>query len=241
MVNAAVWGRLLELAYTGRDEPDLSAAGAVYGPLARRTSHPFVMAQVGQSLDGRIATPSGDAKDVSGQGGLIHLHRCRALMDAVVVGVGTAVADDPSLTVRLVEGRSPVRVVLDPRGRLPDAAKLLNDGGPEVLVVRAEGNRECPRAETLFLPGPDLAPADILRALAARGLNHVLVEGGGDTIGRFLALGLIDRLHVTVSPIIIGSGPAGIRLPDIHRLSEALRPKVETYDLGSDMLFDCAF
>ena len=225
MVNAAVWGRLLELAYAGRDEPDLSEAGIVYGPLARRTSHRFVMAQVGQSLDGRVATASGDARDVSSDAGLVHLHRCRALMDAVLIGVGTAVADDPSLTVRLVEGRSPVRVILDPRGRLPDAAKLLNDGGPQVLVLRAEGAAPCPLAETLFLPGPVLAPAAILDALAARGLDHVLVEGGGDTIGRFLTAGLIDRLHVTVSPILIGAGPTGIRLPEIDRLSQALRPR----------------
>jgi riboflavin-specific deaminase-like protein len=241
-LNASAWGRLLQLAYGGQDEPDLSAAGQIYGPLARRTGRPFVLAQIGQSLDGRIATPSGDARDISGPGGLDHLHRCRALMDAVVIGVGTAIADDPSLTVRRVEGRSPVRVVIDPRGRLPATAKLLHDGGPQVVVIRGEGAPDCAGAETLRLPGgPEFSPADILVLLTARGLNHLLVEGGGVTIGRFLTSGLIDRLHVAVAPILIGSGPAGIRLPEIETLSDVLRPVVSSFNLGSDVLFDCDF
>ncbi|MGK9053473.1 RibD family protein [Neorhizobium petrolearium] len=215
---------------------------SLYRPVASGSA-PFVLAQVGQSLDGRVATPSGDAQDVSGCDGIVHLHRCRALVDAVIVGVGTVVADDPSLSVRAVSGKSPIRVVVDCNGRMPERAKMLHDGGMPVLLLQAEdAPTRSGRHEIVRLPRQTdggLAPRDILDALAERGLATVLVEGGANTISRFVDADLIDRLHVSVAPIIIGSGPAGIRLSPIDRLSEARRPEVQVYNLGTDIVFDC--
>ena len=92
---------------------------ALFGPLKAGVADDLVVVgQIGQSLDGRIATSSGHSKYINGPAGLAHLHRLRALVDAVVIGVGTALADDPQLTVRRVAGPHPVRVVIDPRGRL---------------------------------------------------------------------------------------------------------------------------
>lgn len=235
-LNDEGWLRLLR---PGADDEALAgAAGRVYRRLAR---DPVVFAQVGQSLDGRVATESGDAGDISGPDGLKHLHRCRALAQAVVIGVGTAVADDPLLTVRLVEGPSPVRVVLDPRGRLPPGARMLHDGGPPVIVVQSPAAPMRSDCEILTLAATDgFGPGAVVAALAGRGLKRLLIEGGGTTIGRFVAAGALDRLHVTVSPLIVGSGPVGLRLPPIDRLAEALRPPMQVYDLGSDILFDCA-
>ncbi|MBP1847119.1 riboflavin-specific deaminase-like protein [Rhizobium petrolearium] len=214
----------------------------LYKPIALRDG-PFVLAQVGQSLDGRIATPAGDAQNVSGSDGIAHLHRCRALVDAVIVGVGTVVADNPSLSVRAVRGRSPVRVVVDCNGRMPERAKMLHDGGMPALVVQADdvplrnGKHEIIRLPRRADGG--LSPRDILAVLTERSLTTVLVEGGARTISRFIDAELVDRLHVSVSPIIIGSGPTGIRLPPIDRLSEARRPKIQVYNIGTDILFDC--
>jgi riboflavin-specific deaminase-like protein len=217
---------------------------SLYRPIAMR-NEPLVLAQVGQSLDGRVATPTGDAQDVSGCDGIAHLHRCRALVDAVVVGVGTVVADNPSLSVRAVSGRSPVRVVVDCNGRMPERAKMLRDGGMPVLVLQADNVPfRSVQHEVIRLPrraDGGLAPRDILEALAERGLTTVLVEGGANTISRFVDAQLIDRLHVSVAPIIIGSGPAGIRLSPIDRLSEAHRPEVQVYNIGTDIVFDCNF
>jgi diaminohydroxyphosphoribosylaminopyrimidine deaminase/5-amino-6-(5-phosphoribosylamino)uracil reductase len=118
---------------------------------------------------------------------------------------------------------------------------LAADGVP-VLVVHA-GDRPRPaRVEPLALPTRDgrLDPRDIRAALAARGLRRLLVEGGAQTLSSFLAAGALDRLHVAVAPLIIGSGPTGLALPPIDRLEAAHRPRVTVHRLGDDVLFDCA-
>lgn len=216
----------------------------LFGPLRRGTVDDLVVVgQIGQSLDGRIATASGHSHYINGPEGRAHLHRLRALVDAVVVGVGTALADDPQLTVRLVAGPHPTRVVLDPRGRLPAGARMLAGDGARRIVVTTQGNASAFPAdvEVLGLAAVDghFAPADILAALAARGLRRILVEGGAHTVSKFLAAGCLDRLHVMVAPIILGAGRPGLALEPIDRVDEALRPPMCAYPLGNDMLFDC--
>jgi riboflavin-specific deaminase-like protein len=248
-VTDEVWSALLALragALAGPRRgwrPEARAAWALYAPLAGEgRDSPYLFAQVGQSLDGRIATVSGDAAEVSGPEGLCHLHRCRALADAVVVGVRTALADDPRLTVRLVPGRTPARVVIDPRGRLPDSARAFADDGARRLVVQTRATPRPDGVETVVLPAADgwIRPDHIRDALAERGLRRVLVEGGGRTIAGFLEAGLLHRLHVGIAPVIIGAGPSGLRTAPIARLADALRPETHVYGLGSDVVFDCA-
>lgn len=217
----------------------------MFGPLRTGKIDPLVVVgQVGQSLDGRIATTTGSSRYINGSAGLAHLHRLRALVDAVVVGVASAIADDPRLTVRYVVGPDPARVVIDPRGRLPRTARLFADDGARRIVVIAEGARcEIPGVEVLALPARDgrIAPAAILAGLAETGLRRVLIEGGPDTLSRFLAAGCLDRLHVIVAPIILGDGPAGFSLGPIERLDQALRPPMQIHPLGGEVLFDCDF
>src|SRR5947209_3519484 len=112
----------------------------VFGPLRRGAVDDLVViGQIGQSLDGRIATASGHSRYINGPAGLTHLHRLRSLVDAVLVGVGTAVADDPQLTVRHVAGPHPARIVLDPKGRLAACAKVFSCDGVRRLAIVAEG------------------------------------------------------------------------------------------------------
>ena len=216
----------------------------IFGPL--RAAGPdglTVVGQTGQSLDGRIATPTGHSHYINGPAGLDHLHRLRALVDAVVVGVGTALADDPQLTVRRVAGPNPARVVLDPNGRLPATARLLADDGARRLIVTAQPAGPGPQGlERIVLArqGSEIAPATILAALAAQGFRRILIEGGANTVSRFLAAGCLDRLHMVVAPIILGSGPAGLSLPPIERADQALRVPVRSHALeGGEVLFDC--
>lgn len=221
------------------------ASVPVYGPLVADDAGDLVIGQFGQSLDGRIATPSGESKYLNGPGGLIHLHRLRALVDAVVVGVSTVVADDPLLTVRHVAGKSPARVVIDPRGRVPQDARLFARDGARVVVVTGQATdvEFGHGVEVLRVAGETgrLAPDDILAALRGAGLRQILVEGGAETVSRFLESGCLDRLHVSVAPVLVGGGRSGVTLERVQGLADCLRPEIDVHRLGDDVLFDCRF
>jgi diaminohydroxyphosphoribosylaminopyrimidine deaminase / 5-amino-6-(5-phosphoribosylamino)uracil reductase len=203
----------------------------------------MVVGQIGQSLDGRIATLSGHSRYINGPEGIAHLHRLRALVDAVVVGAGTVRADDPQLTVRHVPGPNPVRVVIDPSGMLPATSRAFaRDGVHRIVITRQyAGPQVGDDIETIALPDTAgrIAPSAILDALCERGWRRVLIEGGAQTVSSFLSAGCLDRLHVVVAPMILGSGKAGLDLPPIADMTEALRVPIRTYSLGNEILFDC--
>lgn len=209
-------------------------------------SSDLVVAHIGQSLDGQIATASGASRYVTGPENIRHMHRLRALCDAVVIGAHTVEKDDPQLTTRLVPGRSPTRVVLDPTLRLSGRQQLFHDASTPTLVLTARGGlrtRDLGHATVVEVDseGGMLAACSIVDTLRARGLRRLFIEGGGVTVSRFLAARALHRLHVTVCAVFIGSGRPGILLPGIDRLERALRPRSRRFAMGEDVLFDCAF
>jgi len=211
-------------------------------------ARPFVIGQLGQSLDGRIALINGESRWINNSAALDHLHRLRAAVDAVLVGVGTALADNPQLNVRRVAGASPARIVVDPRGRLRPDARLLSKDGARRIVVTSEA------VEALHADVPEgvehvrltaaangcIAPAAIVASLSARGLSRILVEGGAGTVSQFLAARALDRLHVLVAPVLLGSGISGLQFGPIACLADAPRPPTAVHVLDDgDVLFDC--
>jgi riboflavin-specific deaminase-like protein len=201
-----------------------------------------VIAQLGQSLDGRIATPAGESQWINGTAALDHVHRLRSLVDAVAVGVGTVMLDDPMLTVRRVPGRNPARVVIDPTGRMPADARCLAQDGSTRIVITAKDHKSKEGVEVIALPNRDgwIGCNEIVQALFRRGLKRILIEGGASTVSAFIEAGAIDRLHVLVAPLILGSGKPGLELSPAASLACALRPKTQSYQLaGGDVLFDC--
>jgi riboflavin-specific deaminase-like protein len=236
--------RVNETAGSGRIESDESAASAdIFAPFLSASPHrPFIVAQLGQSLDGRIATISGESRFINGTAALDHLHRLRAHVDAVVVGAGTVTIDDPQLTVRRVGGCNPVRVVIDPKGRLAPGGRWLAPDGTRRIVVTAAEHSGVDAEIVRLSPLADgsLSPAAIVAALFERGLRRILVEGGARTISAFIDADCVDRLHVLVAPMIIGSGKPGLALRPVPELERALRPQtcVRLLEDG-DVLFDC--
>lgn len=206
-------------------------------------SDSYVIGQLGQSLDGRIATPTGASKYINGKDALRHLHAIRAEVDAVVIGVGTAVADDPALTTRHVDGPDPVRVVIDPHGRLPHDTSMIRDGKGKVLAMTCQGVMSAPGTEAVEMEcdGCDhIRPEAILSVLAARGLNKILIEGGAKTLAGFVNAEVLDELHLLLAPIILGSGKTGLDLAPIETLDQAYRPMVRTMRFkDGDMLCMC--
>ncbi len=216
---------------------------AVFEPiLTAPPDKPFVVAQLGQSLDGRIATPTGASRWINGSAALDHLHRLRAHVDAVIVGAGTVLADDPMLTVRRVPGRHPARVVIDPNGRVGGMARCFADDGVKSILVTSRGRRGPSHVDVLPVGCRDgwVDPAEIARELYDRGLRKTLVEGGATTISRFIDADVVDRVHLLVAPIILGSGTMGLSLSPIAGLDEALRPQTRLHQLDDgEALFDC--
>jgi riboflavin-specific deaminase-like protein len=216
---------------------------SIFEPIvAASPDRPFVIAQLGQSLDGRIATTSGASQWINGSSALDHLHRLRAHVDAVIVGVGTIMADDPLLTVRRVAGRQPARVVIDPNGRLGSSARWLADDGVRRFVVRHKEGAVPRGAEPLIVDSSAgiLNPIAIAEELFRQGFKKILVEGGARTVSHFIDARAVDRIHLLVAPVILGSGIQGLSLEPIAGLEEAIRPEAKVHILdGGDVLFDC--
>jgi diaminohydroxyphosphoribosylaminopyrimidine deaminase / 5-amino-6-(5-phosphoribosylamino)uracil reductase len=218
----------------------------LYLPLCSATAtRPVVVGHLGQSVDGFIATHSGDSQFVTGHQNIVHLHRLRALCDAVIVGPGTVAADNPQLTTRLVDGPNPLRVVYDARRRLSGAYKLFDDdAAPTIYATDADRLADAPfqlgRAEVLALDGDGSGGTRraLLDALRARGCARIFIEGGGVTVSAFLEDGLLDRLHVAIAPVLIGDGRPAIRLAPPLRLRDCARPAYRVYRMGGDVLFD---
>lgn len=214
------------------------------------TGLPFVAAKFAMSLDGKIATRSGDARWLSGPPARSFAHRLRREADAIIVGINTVLTDDPRLTAR-DEGegvvKAPLRVVVDSRGRLPPQAALLSQPGQTVLAVaqplpphRASLLRER-GAETWELPGPggrvDLNA--LIRALGQRQVLSVLVEGGGILLASLIEQDLVDKIYAILCPIIIGGeqAPTPVAGRGVERVSQALPlKKVKVERLGEDTL-----
>lgn len=216
----------------------------LYAPLCTAgPARPLTVAHLGQSLDGHIATASGDSYYITGQDNVRHLHRLRALAAAVVVGAGTVARDDPQLTVRHVEGTSPVRVVLDPRGRLEGRYRVFTDSSVPTLVVHATDVRVpapgCAEVVRVAVADGRLRLDALLGELHARGLWSIFVEGGGVTVSSFVEAGLLDRLHVAIAPLITGRGRPGLTLAARDKIAECLRPRHRAFAMGGDVLFDC--
>lgn len=228
------------------DDPD-HALIDLYLPICRGTARsPVTVGHLGQSLDGFIATHAGESRWVTGHENIVHLHRLRALCDAVVVGAGTVAADDPQLTTRLVSGPNPLRVIIDPGRRLGDHHRVFRDDSAETLYVCARSStgpdeRSFGLASIVAVEdGPGgIDVGELLRLLHARGCARVFVEGGGVTVSMFLEANLLDRLHVAIAPLLIGDGRPAIRLPAPAVLGDCQRPPYRVFRMGHDVLFDC--
>lgn len=222
----------------------------LYLPIASATSdHPITIGHLGQSLDGFIATHAGESRFVTGQANILHLHRLRALCDAVVVGAGTVAADDPQLTTRLVPGTNPLRVVIDPARRLDAQHRLFQDHDAETFYLCSQSltRPDERRFGTAVIVGVEdhvdgpgsVNVGAVMRILHERGCRRIFVEGGGVTVSMFLEANLLDRLHVAIAPLIIGDGRPAIRLPARALLGECHRPRYRVFRMGGDVLFDC--
>jgi 3,4-dihydroxy 2-butanone 4-phosphate synthase/GTP cyclohydrolase II len=232
------------------NRPYLEAKAALLGhDRPREIARPSVTVHYAQTLDGRLATRTGDSQWISGQESLVLAHSLRASHDAVLVGAGTVAADDPRLTARLVDGPSPVRVILDSKLRLSPLASVVSDGAaPTILATTdlapAERRQAFARrgVEVLVLPPTLDGRVDIgslLGELGTRGMATLLVEGGARVITAMIREGRVSRLVVSIAPRVLGTGIDAVGDLDILRLRDALSFRRASFSqLGPDVIFE---
>ncbi|NPA15500.1 MAG: bifunctional diaminohydroxyphosphoribosylaminopyrimidine deaminase/5-amino-6-(5-phosphoribosylamino)uracil reductase RibD [Deferribacteres bacterium] len=205
---------------------------------------PYVTLKWAQSLDGKIATKTGDSRWISSEKALKFAHRLRALHDAVLVGKRTVEKDDPMLNVRLVRGRDPLRVVLDADLSLPPDRKVFSVP-PETVVFTASGSKEKEErlkekgVEVIRIPESEgkLSIKEVLKTLGERGITSLLVEGGSQTHASFIKEGLYDEIQAVVAPKIIGSGIEAAGIEGINRVEDAVKLRLlSARRLGEDVV-----
>jgi diaminohydroxyphosphoribosylaminopyrimidine deaminase/5-amino-6-(5-phosphoribosylamino)uracil reductase len=204
---------------------------------------PFVALKLATSLDGRIATRAGESRWITGEAARAFGHMLRATHDAIAVGSGTVLADDPELTCRLpgLEHRSPVRLVFDRRGRTPPRAKVIAKNPPTWMVGHRTANQLSNVSQYIEIAentDPSIWLSEALAKLGAAGLTRILVEGGATFATAFLKAGLVDRLYWFRAPIVIGGdGVPGIAPLELDRLAESVGLRcVGSRTLGNDVL-----
>ena len=206
---------------------------------------PYVVLKYAQTVDGRIATRRGEAKWISSEAERRISHGLRAACDAVLVGVGTAIIDDPQLTVRMVPGPSPLRIVLDSTLRLPSTANVLDDRAGTVVITTqqsTEHRRAALRARSVGVHVVDAGPrgvdlASALQTLRGLGVGSLLVEGGARVITSFFAEKLVDRLVVGIAPTIMGAGINAVGDLGVARVADSVRlTNRSVHQAGGDLL-----
>ncbi|OGP52736.1 MAG: riboflavin biosynthesis protein RibD [Deltaproteobacteria bacterium RBG_13_52_11] len=216
-----------------------------------RTGLPFITIKYAQSLDGRIATSRGDSRWISSEKGRRFAHRLRAQHDAIMVGIGTVLADDPLLTVRLVKGRNPLRICLDSHLRIPLNSQVLSDDGKTLIAIIDA--HDIKKVEAIQRQGKEVLMVQegangrvelrsLMKVLAERGISSILVEGGTEVITALLKEGLANRMVVITAPLILGKGVEGIGDLGIIDVGRAIRPSSRKVKrIGEDIVFDLRF
>ncbi|NLH44537.1 MAG: bifunctional diaminohydroxyphosphoribosylaminopyrimidine deaminase/5-amino-6-(5-phosphoribosylamino)uracil reductase RibD [Acholeplasmataceae bacterium] len=213
------------------------------------TNRPFVALKYAMTLDGKIATGTGDSKWITGEEARAHAHYLRSIYDAILVGKGTVLADNPSLTCRFVEGKNPIRIILDAKLEIPISAKVISDGEAKTIIVAGKDVLPERLAERKCLDNVEVLQVDttdgnvdldeLLITLSERKITSILVEGGGAVHGNFFDAGFVDRVYAFIAPRLIGGkkslSPIGgigcLKIADGIQLD-----RVETMVLGSDFL-----
>ena len=200
----------------------------------------FFIAQLGQSLDGKIALFNGNSHYINSKKSILYLHALRSICDGLLVGVNTVIKDNPLLTTRNMKGSSPMRIIIDPSLKLTNRLNIFKDGSKNIVFTQKVSNKKLNNTIIYKLPKKNFTKL-IYQKIIDLNFNYILVEGGATTISNFLEQELLDIMQFIIAPIIIGSGIDSVKLKSISNLKYALRPKSILYKLGDEMIASLEF
>ena len=215
-----------------------------------KTGMPYITVKYAQTLDGRIATKSGDSQWISSEASRRYVHRLRSINGGIMVGVGTVAADNPQLTVRHVKGKNPFRIIVDSKLRIPIKSSVLTDANSYLTIIATTSNAPARKIEAVRKLGVEVwvvkkerngmvSLSDLLRKLGKREIMSVLVEGGSEIITSLLKAGLVDKMIIPIAPKIVGKGLEAIGDLNINKINNAISfSSFKTMKKGDDIIFE---
>ena len=212
-----------------------------------KTKKPFVVVKAATSLDGKIATKTGDSKYITGREARKYVHKLRAELDGIMVGINTILKDDPQLTVRLVKGKDPIRIVVDSKLKIPLKAKVLKD--PTKLVIATTKKASKQRMKKLHQMGANVLVIDtlkgrvdlqkLMKALGKLEITSIMLEGGATLNSSALSAGIVDKIMIFIAPSVIGSGLGAIGDLGITEVDKSIKLKnISSKKIGKDILVE---
>ena len=203
-------------------------------PILRKNKK-LVIAQIGQSIDGRIALNNGNSHYINNPKSIIYLHCLRSISDAIIVGSNTIKKDDPLLTTRKIKGTNPKRIIIDGSLSLNNKYKIFNDGNENIIFTKSNKNIRLNNSTIIRLKEKDFTKNFITQIKKLK-YKNILVEGGSKTISELINNKYIDILQFMIAPILIGSGINSLNLKEISNLNKAIRPKSNFNELENEII-----
>ncbi len=203
-------------------------------PILRRNKK-LVIAQIGQSIDGRIALNNGNSHYINNPKSIIYLHCLRSISDAIIVGSNTIKKDDPLLTTRKIKGTNPKRIIIDGSLSLNNKYKIFNDGNENIIFTKSNKNIRLNNSTIIRLKEKNFSKSFITQIKKLK-YKNILVEGGSKTISELINNKYIDILQFMIAPILIGSGINSLNLKEISNLNKAIRPKHNFNELENEII-----
>ena len=215
-----------------------------------KTGMPYITVKYAQTLDGRIATRSGDSQWISSEASRKYVHRLRGINMGIMVGAGTAVADNPQLTVRHVKGKNPFRIIVDSKLRIPIKSSVLTDANAHLTIIATTSSAPSGKMAAIKKQGVEVLVVkkerngsvslkDLLRKLGKREIVSVLVEGGSEIITSLLKAGLVDKMIIPIAPKIVGKGVEAIGDLNINKINKSIKfSSFKTMKKGDDIIFE---
>ena len=203
-------------------------------PILRKNKK-LVIAQIGQSIDGRIALNNGNSHYINNPKSIIYLHCLRSISDAIIVGSNTIKKDDPLLTTRNIKGTNPKRIIIDGSLSLNNKYKIFNDGNENIIFTKSNKNIRLNNSTIIRLKEKNFTK-NLITQIKKLKYKNILVEGGSKTISELINNKYIDILQFMIAPILIGSGINSLNLKEISNLNKAIRPKHNFNELENEII-----
>ena len=203
-------------------------------PILRKNKK-LVIAQIGQSIDGRIALNNGNSHYINNPKSIIYLHCLRSISDAIIVGSNTIKKDDPLLTTRKIKGTNPKRIIIDGSLSLNNKYKIFNDGNENIIFTKSNKNIRLNNSTIIRLKEKNFTK-NLITKIKKLKYKNILVEGGSKTISELINNKYIDILQFMIAPILIGSGINSLNLKEISNLNKAIRPKHNFNELENEII-----